>query len=104
MSWAILLVAGIFEVMWATSLKASDGFTRFGSSVFTIVTLILSFVFLAMALKNLPVGTAYAVWTGIGAVGTVITGVLLFNEPFDFSRLACLAMIISGIAGLRLLS
>lgn len=104
MPWVILIVAGIFEVMWATSLKASDGFTHIGSSVLTIVTLLLSFIFLAVALKNLPVGTAYAVWTGIGAIGTVITGILLFDEPFDYGRLACLALIISGIAGLRILS
>ncbi len=104
MPWLILIVAGIFEVMWATSLKASDGFTHFGSSVLTIVSLILSFILLALAVKNLPVGTAYAVWTGIGGVGTVITGILMFNEPYDFARIVCLAMIISGIAGLKILS
>lgn len=104
MPWVILLIAGLFEVMWATGLKASDGFTKLGASVFTIVTLVLSFVFLAIAMKNLPVGPAYAVWTGIGAVGTVIVGVILFNEPFGYYRLACLAMIVCGIAGLRILS
>ena len=104
MPWLILLVAGIFEIMWATSLKASGGFTKIGPTLFTIITLICSFVFLAMAVKNLPVGTAYAVWTGIGAVGTVITGVLLFQEPCDTPRLVCLAMIVAGIAGLRFFS
>lgn len=104
MPWLILLVAGVFEIMWATSLKASGGFTRIGPTLFTIITLICSFVFLAMALKNLPVGTAYAVWTGIGAVGTVITGIFLFQEPFDAPRMICLAMIVAGIAGLRFFS
>lgn len=104
MPWLILLIAGVFEVMWATSLKASGGFTRIGPTLFTIITLICSFIFLAMALKNLPVGTAYAVWTGIGAVGTVITGIFLFQEPFDVPRMICLAMIVAGIAGLRFFS
>jgi len=104
MPWLILFIAGIFEVMWATSLKASGGFTRIGPTLFTIIALICSFVFLAMALKNLPVGTAYAVWTGIGAVGTVITGIFLFQEPFDGPRMVCLAMIVAGIAGLRFFS
>ncbi len=104
MSWFLLMVAGVFEVIWATSLKASGGFTKLGPSVLTIFALICSFVFLAFSLKNLPVGTAYAVWTGIGAVGTTVCGIIFFHDPFDGARAACLLMIVAGITGLRLLS
>lgn len=104
MSWVVLVIAGIFEVLWATGLKYSEGFTKLWPSVFTLITLILSFVLLAYAMKNLPISTAYVVWTGIGAVGTVISGVMIFAEPFDGYRLLCITMIIGGITGLRLLS
>ncbi len=104
MSWVILFIAGIFEVLWATGLKYSDGFTRLWPSVFTLITLVLSFVLLSVAMKDLPVSIAYPVWTGVGAIGTVITGVVLLNEPFDVYRLACITMIITGITGLRLLN
>jgi quaternary ammonium compound-resistance protein SugE len=102
MPWLLLFVAGIFEIMWATSLKASAGFEKPGPTIFTIVTLVCSFVFLAVALKELPVGTAYAVWTGIGAIGTVIAGIVFFNESCDPVRIGCLVLIILGIAGLRI--
>ncbi|HNX78034.1 MAG TPA: multidrug efflux SMR transporter [Candidatus Rifleibacterium sp.] len=104
MSWVILLVAGIFEVLWATGLKHSEGFSRLLPSMFTVITLIMSFVLLSIALKELPVSVAYPVWTGIGAVGTVMSGVIILNEPFDFYRLLCITLILSGITGLRLLS
>jgi len=104
MSWVILFVAGIFEVLWATGLKYSEGFTRFWPAVFTLITLVLSFVLLSLAMKDLPVSIAYPIWTGVGAIGTVITGVVLLNEPFDVYRLACITMIITGITGLRLLN
>lgn len=104
MSWVILIVAGIFEVLWATGLKYSEGFSKLFPSVFTMVTLILSFVLLSVAMKDLPVSVAYPVWTGVGAIGTVVSGVLLLHEPFDVYRLLCVTMIIGGITGLRLLS
>jgi len=104
MSWVILFVAGIFEVLWATGLKYSEGFTRLWPAVFTLITLVLSFVLLSLAMKDLPVSIAYPIWTGVGAIGTVITGVVLLNEPFDVYRLACITMIITGITGLRLLN
>lgn len=104
MSWTILIIAGLFEVMWATSLKYSEGFTKLLPSIFTLITLTLSFVLLAFAMKDLPISTSYVVWTGIGAVGTVITGAILFAEPFDGYRLACITLIISGIVGLKILS
>jgi len=104
MSWVILFVAGIFEVLWATGLKYSEGFTRFWPAVFTLITLVLSFVLLSVAMKDLPVSIAYPIWTGIGALGTVITGAVLLNEPFDIYRLACVTMIVTGITGLRLLN
>ncbi len=104
MSWIILLIAGIFEVLWATGLKYSEGFSRLLPSMFTMVTLILSFVLLSVALKDLPVSVAYPVWTGVGAIGTVMSGVIILHEPFDIYRLVCITLIISGITGLRLLS
>lgn len=104
MSWVILFIAGIFEMLWATGLKYSEGFTRLLPSVFTLVTLVLSFVLLAVAMKELPVSIAYPVWTGIGAIGAVLSGVIFLHEPFDIYRLLCVTLIISGITGLRLLS
>jgi quaternary ammonium compound-resistance protein SugE len=101
MAWLILFIAGLFEVAWAIGLKYSNGFTKLWWSVFTIITMIISMGLLAWSLKHLPVGTAYAVWTGIGAVGTAILGIILFQESGDFLRLFFIFLIITGIAGLR---
>jgi len=101
-AWIILIVAGLFETSWAIGMKYSEGFTKFWPSVFTAVTMLISVVLLAMSLKVLPVGTAYAVWTGIGAIGTVLLGIKLFNEPYDLLRLLFIFLIIVGIGGLRL--
>lgn len=102
MAWAMLLVAGLFEVAWAIGLKYTEGFTRLWPSVGTIAAMAVSVVLLGGAMRTLPVGTAYAVWTGIGAVGTVALGILLFREPATVARLACVGLIIAGIVGLKL--
>ena len=102
MNWFILFLAGLLEIAWAIGLKYSDGFTKFWPSFWTVVTLIGSMVLLAIAMKSLPVGTAYAVWVGIGAVGTVILGIILFNESADFWRMASVGLIVVGIIGLKL--
>lgn len=104
MSWIILLIAGLFECAWAIGLKYTEGFSRFWPSVFTVVTMVTSVVLLGFAMRNLPVGTAYAVWTGIGAVGTVILGIVLFSEPANAARLVCVGLIVAGILGLKLTS
>ncbi len=104
MEWIMLLIAGIFEISWAIGLKYSHGFTQPVVSVITVICMIASFYFLAIALKNLPLGTAYAVWTGIGTLGTVILGIILFKEPATAIRLFCIALIISGITGLKLIT
>ncbi len=104
MEWIILLVAGLFEISWAIGLKFSHGFTQVIPTIITIVCMIASFYFLALALKSLPLGTAYAIWTGIGTLGTVILGIILFKEPFTMMRMLCFALIVSGITGLKLLS
>ncbi len=104
MAWFFLLIAGLFEVGWAIGLKYTEGFSRLWPSVFTIAAMILSLAFLGLALKALPVGTAYAVWTGIGAIGTVILGIYLFNEPATAARLACIGLILAGIVGLKLVT
>ena len=104
MEWIYLLIAGLFEISWAIGLKFSFGFTKLVPSVLTVVCMILSFYFLALSLKNLPLGTAYAVWTGIGTIGTAILGIILFKEPFDALRILCILFIICGITGLKLLS
>ena len=101
MAWFILFIAGIFEIAWAVGLKYSDGLSKFWPSVFTIVCLVISMGMLAFAVRSLPVGTAYAVWTGIGAVGTVILGMVLFNEPKDLARIFFIGMILAGIIGLK---
>lgn len=101
MSWAYLVVAGVFEIAWAVGLKLSDGFTHLGWTAFTVVSLALSMGLLALALRGLPLGTAYAVWTGIGAVGTALLGVLLFGESREPLRILFLAMIVCGIVGLK---
>ena len=104
MQWLFLVIAGLFEVFWAVGLKYSQGFTKPIWSVFTILGMIASFYFLSLALKNLPLGTAYAIWTGIGTVGTVMLGIVLFKEPMDAMRLICIGFIIIGIVGLKIVS
>ena len=104
MAWIYLTIAGLFEIGWAIGLKYTEGFTRLLPSLWTIGSMILSIVLLGLALKTLPVGTAYAVWTGIGAVGTAILGIALFGEPATLARLACIGLIVAGIVGLKLVS
>ncbi len=104
MAWMYLLAAGLLEVGWALGLKYSEGFTRLVPSILTVIGMILSFAFLSLALKTIPLGTAYAVWTGIGAVGTVILGIVLLGEPAEVLRLLCVGLIIAGVVGLRILS
>lgn len=102
MAWVLLLVAGLLEMGWAIGLKYTEGFTRFWPSVGTAISMVLSVVLLGWAMRSLPVGTAYAVWTGIGAVGTVLLGIVLFQEPANAARLACVGLIVAGILGLKL--
>lgn len=102
MSWLILLIAGLLEVVWAIGLKYTHGFTRLMPSVITAVAMILSIVLLSWAMKTLPVGTAYAVWTGIGAVGAAIAGILLLGESASLARILSLCLIVAGIIGLKL--
>jgi quaternary ammonium compound-resistance protein SugE len=102
MAWIYILIASVFEISWAVGLKYSEGFTKTAASVFTVITMILSYVFLSLGVKNLPIGTAYAVWTGIGAVGTAVYGILFFEEPRDLLRLGFIFLIVIGIIGLRL--
>ncbi|XTZ38001.1 quaternary ammonium compound efflux SMR transporter SugE [Salmonella enterica] len=102
MSWLILLIAGLLEVVWAIGLKYTHGFTRLMPSVITAVAMILSVVLLSWAMKTLPVGTAYAVWTGIGAVGAAIAGILLLGESASLARILSLCLIVAGIIGLKL--
>ncbi len=104
MAWIILLIAGIFEVGWAIGLKYTDGFTRLWPTVGTVIAMVLSVVLLGLAVKSLPVGTAYAVWTGIGAVGTAALGIVLLGEPATVGRLASLGLIVAGIVGLKLVT
>jgi quaternary ammonium compound-resistance protein SugE len=104
MAWTFLVVAGLLEIVWAIGLKFSHGFTRLGPSLVTLVALVASFYLLARALQSLPVGTGYAVWTGIGAAGTAVIGMLVLGEPASPLRLASLALIVAGIAGLKLAS
>jgi quaternary ammonium compound-resistance protein SugE len=102
MAWVILFFAGLMEICWAIGLKYTEGFTRLVPSVLTLAAMTISVVLLAIALKTLPVGTGYAVWTGIGAVGTAILGIVLFGDPATAGRLACIGLIIAGIVGLKL--
>jgi quaternary ammonium compound-resistance protein SugE len=104
MAWLYLLVAGVFETAWAIGLKYSAGFTKFGPSVFTVVAMGISLYLLAVALRTIPVGTGYAVWTGIGTVGAAILGIFLFNESREISRILCILLILAGIIGLKLTS
>ena len=100
--WIILIVAGLLEIVWSVSMKASAGFTRWPLTVLTIAAAWASFILLGLSLKSLPVGTAYAVWTGIGAIGAAVLGMTLFNEPVTVARIGCIVLIVGGIAGLRL--
>ena len=102
MAWLYVFIAGVFETVWAIGMKYSDGFSRLWPSVLTIAAMLISFVLLSYAMKTLPVGTTYAVWTGIGAAGTALMGMLLFGESRDAARLVCIGLIIAGILGLRL--
>lgn len=104
MAWIILFLAGLFEIGWAVGLKYTDGFTKLWPSVGTLASMGISVLLLAIALKTLPLGTGYAIWTGIGTIGTVIFGVIVFGESTEVLRLACIAMIIGGIVGLKLIT
>jgi len=104
MNWIYLIIAGLLEIAWAIGLKYTEGWTRIVPSVLTAAGMIASFYFLSMALKTLPIGTAYAIWTGIGTVGAAILGIILFDEPRDFLRILCILLIVAGIAGLKLTS
>ncbi len=104
MAWLLLLIAGLLEVGWAVGLKYTEGFTRLVPSVLTLFSMAASVGMLGLALKTLPIGTAYAVWTGIGAVGTAILGIALFGDPAGVARLACIGLIVAGIVGLKLVT
>lgn len=104
MSWWLLLLAGLFEIGWAVGLKFTHGFTRLVPSLLTLACMAVSFLLLALAMRDLPLGTAYAIWTGIGAVGTVLVGIVLWQEPAHAQRLLCVALIVAGIVGLKLSS
>lgn len=102
MAWVYLFFAGLFEVGWAIGLKYTEGFTRFAPSLWTVGSMVVSLALLGLALKTLPVGTGYAVWTGIGTVGTAILGIVLFGEPANALRLGCIGLIVAGLIGLKL--
>lgn len=102
MPWIVLGIAGLFEIVWAIGLKYTDGFSKLWPSVGTITAMVISVTLLAAAMKSLPVGTAYAVWTGIGAIGTVIMGILLFDDVASTARLVCIGLILTGIIGLKI--
>ena len=104
MAWLYLAIAGLLEIVWAVGLKYSEGFTRPVPSLVTVAGMVVGFWFLALALKEIPIGTGYAVWVGIGAVGTAILGIVLFGESAAWPRLACIALILAGIVGLKLTS
>ena len=104
MNWTILLIAGLFEVGWAIGLKYTEGFSRLWATVWTVLAMVISLWLLGIALKTLPVGTAYSVWVGVGAIGTVITGVVLLGEPVTVARMISVTLILAGIIGLKLSS
>lgn len=104
MAWLILIIAGLFEVAWAVGLKYTEGFTRLWPSVGTAAAMVISVALLGFAVKSLPLSTAYAVWTGIGAVGAVLLGIMLFDEAASAARLSCVGLIVIGIVGLKLVS
>jgi quaternary ammonium compound-resistance protein SugE len=104
MAWSVLVLAGVFEICWAVGLKYTEGFTRLWPSVGTAAALIASMALLAVALRTLPLGTAYAVWTGIGTIGTAVFGMIVFREPATVARLVCIGLILTGILGLKLVA
>ena len=104
MAWVLIVIAGVLEMAWTVGMKYSEGFTKLVPSIFTGVSLVVSFACLTIGIKSLPVGTAYAVWTGIGAAGTAVLGIILFHEPATALRIGSLAMIVVGIVGLKLAS
>jgi len=104
MAWLVLVAAGLLEIGWAIGLKYTEGFTRLVPSVLTLAAMVASIILLGLALKSLPIGTAYAVWTGIGAVGTAVLGITLFGEPATAARLASIGLIVAGIVGLKLVT
>ena len=104
MAWLLILIAGVFEIAWAVGLKYSDGFSRLVPSVLTVAAMAASIICLGIAVKSLPVGTAYAVWTGIGAAGTAVLGMYLFQEPATVLRLGSITLVVAGIVGLKLAS
>jgi len=104
MAWTILFVAGLMEIGWAIGLKYTEGFSKLLPSVLTLACMLASIVLLGLAVKTLPIGTAYAVWTGIGAVGTAVLGIVLFDDPATALRLACIGLIVAGIVGLKLVT
>ncbi|NBT32102.1 MAG: QacE family quaternary ammonium compound efflux SMR transporter [Rhodobacteraceae bacterium] len=104
MAWGYLVIAGIFEIVWAFGLKYTDGFTRLWPTIGTFAAMAVSLLFLEWAVRTIPLGTAYAVWTGIGIAGTATLGIIVFNEPTTVLRLVCIGMILSGIVGLKFLS
>jgi quaternary ammonium compound-resistance protein SugE len=104
MAWIVLIVAGLFEIGWAVGLKYTDGFTRLMPTLATVVSMVISLFLLGIALRTLPLGTAYAVWTGVGTVGTAILGMMLFGEPAQVLRLVCIGLIVAGIAGLKFIT
>ena len=104
MAWTYLFIAGLLEIVWAIGLKYTEGFTRLVPSAITIAAMVVSLWFLALALRSIPVGTGYAVWTGIGAVGTALLGIVLFAEPATLARLGCIGLIVAGIVGLKLVT
>jgi quaternary ammonium compound-resistance protein SugE len=103
MAWINLVVAGLLEIVWAIGMKSTAGFTKLGPSVFTIAFMLASFFLLSLALRTLPVGTGYAVWTGIGAAGTAIIGMTYLGEPRDAAKIACIVLILAGVVGLKVL-
>ena len=104
MAWVLLFIAGLFEIGWAIGLKYTDGFSRLWPSIGTAISMVISIALLSWAMRSLPVGTAYAIWTGIGAVGTVLLGIVLFGEAMTMARMVCVALIVTGILGLKLSS
>lgn len=104
MAWILLFLAGLFETAWAIGLKYTDGFTRLWPTVGTVLAMVISVGLLGLAVKSLPMGTAYAIWTGIGAAGTVILGIFLFGEPATAARLGCVGLILAGVVGLKLVT
>jgi len=104
MAWFVLIVAGLFEIGWAVGLKYTEGFTRLWPTLGTVASMIISLGLLGLALRTLPLGTAYAIWTGVGTVGTALLGMALFDEATDIIRLACIGLIVAGIVGLKLVT